>query len=350
MAKTWRPVLVCLGVFLITGLGSTMEKFDWLASDSAPQNYPMTIVNGDLILSNGGSLYIPDTRVLRRGWGEMESSHVVGPDTKPLPTKMEITFFSYTENAFYQGSFDLPYDDILALFRAGYYSPKKREETTYGRIVTGVAPGGEVALWLMGTDRQTEVFYGRAEKVDFPWKEYVDNPEISREDFVRITLEGSLSKDALANLESEGIPLGRWGEYRKLYNWQPVVDSNRLPGLINLVSYFNGELDYLRYPLEDSIANAERPIPDQISFIWRNSKGKSYWVKYYFDENEIFEVFDKLASDGSTALELVLKVEELPEGRTISSWLRNQDEAVKLEKTGLESPATGLTDEEIDSM
>ena len=167
---------------------------------------------------------------------------------------------------------------------------------------------------------------------------------------MRIELEDNMSEEALDRLQREGVPFGRWDGYRKLYNWQPVVESDRLPGLINVVSYFNGEHDYLRYPLADSIAGQARPVPDWIWFIWRNSKGKSYWIKYYFDESEIFGVFDQLSSAGSRAIELVLKVEELPEGRTISSWVRNQDEMVKLEKTGLESPATGLTDEEIDSM
>ena len=327
-----------------------MQKFDWLASDSAPENYPMEIVSGDFLLSNGGSLYIPDTATLGKGWGEMESSHVVGPDLKPLPSGIDITFFSYTENAFYHGSFDLPKDRIQALFSEGYYSPRERDKTTYERIIAGIAPGGIVAVWLMGRDRQTEVFYGKAEKVDIPWREFVDNPEISREEFIRIELEDNMSEEALARLQRDGVALGRWDKFRKLYRWQPVIESSRPPGLINIVSYFNGELDYMRYPLEDSIADAERPIPDNISFIWRNSEGKSYWVRYYFDEREIFDVFEKLAPDGNTALELVLKVEDVPGGRKISSLVRNQDEAIKLDATRLESPAAGLTDEQIDSM
>lgn len=325
-----------------------MEKFDWLASDSGPKGYPMEIIRGDLLLSNGGSLYIPNGRTLHKGWGNMESLHVVGPELKPLPTGLEITFFSYAEDTFYRGSFDLPYDDILALFREGYYSPKTRAETSYEHIVTGVAPGGVVALWLLGTDRRTEVFYGQAEKVDIPWSDVVQNPDITREDYVRLELEESLSPGELENIKRDGIPFGRWDGYRKLYDWQPVVDTARPLGLISVISYFNGELDYLRYPLDEKIARRQRPIPDEISFLWRSSKGKAYWVKYYFDEAEIFAVFDKLSAGGKSALQLELKVEELATGRSISSWVRSQDKVIKLELTRLESPATALTDEKID--
>lgn len=350
MVKTGRLPAFFVFVLLLTGMGSTMETFDWLATDSAPENYPMQIVTGDFILSNGGSLYIPNTRILHKGWGIMESSHVVGPELKPLPRKMEITFFSYVENAFYQGSFELPYDKIQKLFAAGYYSPKKKADTTYDYIMTGVAPGGAVAVWLFGADRITEVFYAKADRVDLDWSMVNENPAISREEEVRLTLEESIGADGIKKLETEPASFARWDRYRENYSWQPWVNSDTPPGLINSIAYFNGEFDYLRYPLDASLAELKRPVPKSVRFIWRNSKGKSYWVKYFFDENEIFAAFDKLASQGQAGLLLELKVEETPGGRTISSYLRNDDEAIKLEYTRLESPPTGLTNEEIDSL
>ncbi len=328
-----------------------METFDWLATDSAPENHPMQIVRGDFVLSNGGSLYIPDTRTLYKGWGAMESLHIVGPDLKPLPTGIEITFFSYLEDVFYRGSFDLPHDKIIELFKNGYYSPKRRADTTYEYIMTGIAPGGAVAVWLAGTDRVTEVFYDRAEKVDLPWSEISENPGISREEFVRLTIEESVGAGSLPKLDSENEVIDRWDKYRTTYRWQPLVDAVPSPALINAIDYFNGELDYLRYPLDEAIAAVSRPVPKRLTYIWRNSKNNSYWVKYYFDETEIFAAFDELAPDGQTALQLELKVEELTGGgRTISSLLRNQERVIHLEQTRLESPPTGLSDEEIDSM
>src|SRR5690625_6073884 len=85
----------------------------------------------------------------------MVSSHIVGPDLKPLPDRLDIKFFSYTENQFYHGKFELPYDDIRRLFKEW---DRLNDRPAYNRIMTGVAPGGAVAVWLTGQVKTTEVF------------------------------------------------------------------------------------------------------------------------------------------------------------------------------------------------
>lgn len=108
-----------------------MDKFDWQASESAPRYYPMRILAGSLSYHDGsGSLYIPDGSDIDKGWGLGISSHVTGERLKPLPNRLGISFFSYTENQFYQGKFDLPYDKILKLFQEGYYSPNEGKHIT----------------------------------------------------------------------------------------------------------------------------------------------------------------------------------------------------------------------------
>lgn len=140
-----------------------MDKFEWQATESGPRNYPMEIVKGDLFYHDGsGSLYVPNRATLDHGWGTMRSSHIVGPDYKPLSNRLEITFFSYTENQFYVGKFDLPYKKILAMFKEGYDAPS-RGRITYRQIIVGVAPGGTVSVWLSGISKTTEVFSGKAE-------------------------------------------------------------------------------------------------------------------------------------------------------------------------------------------
>ena len=129
-----------------------MDKFDWQASESAPQHYVMTIIGGSLSYhDNSGSLYVPDKSAIDLGWGTGISSHIVGAKLKPLPSHLTIIFFSYIENQFYDGRFDLPYAKILKMFQDGYYSPGKGIEgghTTYDAIEVEDRPrrrGGGVA-------------------------------------------------------------------------------------------------------------------------------------------------------------------------------------------------------------
>ena len=229
-----------------------MKKYEWLASDSAPKNFPMKILRGDFLFPDEGGLYIPNGSLLHSGWGNKVSTHVVGSRTKPLPNRMTISFFSYAENIFYEGSFDLPYEKISSLFEKGYFSPKMDRHTTYEEIIAGVAPGGVVAVWLYGNDRRTEVFFGKAHKADIPWERFLDNPEITRESFVRIGLESALKPEALKTLDEEGVPYGLWDRYHIRYNWALNINAENPPGLVELVNYYNGEKGYLSYPEENS--------------------------------------------------------------------------------------------------
>ncbi|NNE62692.1 MAG: DUF2931 family protein, partial [Gammaproteobacteria bacterium] len=126
MARYIKVISRLIVVFSLTACGSTMaNKFDWKATESAPKNYAMKIVTGHFYSPDGYSLYIPNKKRIHHGWGKGVSSHLVGPDTKSLPNRMSISFFSYTEDKFYQGEFDLPYDKIVRLFDEGYFSPKE---------------------------------------------------------------------------------------------------------------------------------------------------------------------------------------------------------------------------------
>ena len=130
-------------------MNAETKTFDWLATECAPKNYPMEIIDGTFFYhKQEHGLYIPSGGTICEGWGTMISSHIVGEDLKPLPDRLQITFFSYMEDAFYKGEFELPYDKIVEMFETGYYSPEEEGETTYQRIMCGVAPGGTVAVWL----------------------------------------------------------------------------------------------------------------------------------------------------------------------------------------------------------
>ena len=138
-------------------------KFEWDATESAPLYYPMEIIQGTFIYQGEAErgLYIPSGGTLSSGWGHPISSHVVGEKSKPLPDRLHIVFFSYAEKQFYKGAFELPYEKILALFREGIANPVVypggHEIPLYSRIMVGIAPGGAVAVWVIG-QRYTEVF------------------------------------------------------------------------------------------------------------------------------------------------------------------------------------------------
>ena len=191
------------------------NRFEWLPTECAPKKYPMKIVQGDLIFENGRAAYIPSGKILDNGWGKQGSIHIVGDSFKPVPVKMEIVWFSYTENKFYGGSFDLPHKKMFELFHEGFFMPSTGQKTTYSTIMVGVAPRGEISVWL-GMGIVVEVASFQAEEIDFDWKRVLNNPDVSREEYIQEILKNRLNEKELAILEKEGPPKGQWKNiYRK---------------------------------------------------------------------------------------------------------------------------------------
>ncbi len=330
------------------------NKFDWQASESAPFNYASYLIGGSLDYHDGsGSLSVPDHRRVDGGWGRGVSGHVVGPDRKPLPNRLAISFFSYTENKFYQGIFELPYDKILKMFQEGYYSPGNGIEgghTTYSTVVVGVAPGGAVAVWLRGIDKTTEVFFGHAEKVDKDWDSVTRSTRLTREQYIRMVILDSFvtpdgvmiegpqkeqkQQEALEALLKNGVPLGLWESYRTQYNWQPLFTGMSVrDGLIDDITYFNGESDYLYTPLEPTIAARTRPVPKKLSYIWMPPTGvRGQSMRLNFNEDEIVAAFKKLGSNNQP-LQLEMRMVKNDAGYDFTVWLRNDNDSVELKLT-----------------
>jgi hypothetical protein len=329
----------------ITACGSTMTTnttFDWLPSEGGPKYYPMEVISGTFHYKDGGGAYVPSGRfIYELEWGKYHSTHISGAALKPIPHKLSITFFSYTENKFYQGDFDLPYDEILTLFQEGYYSTKAQGVTRYDTIVAGVSPSGGVAVWLNGLNRNTQVFYGKAKEVDLDWSLVtVTADEIPREKFIKDLLEGDIPKEAFEKLQQNGVPLDLWDNYQHRYHWQlNLLTENRAPKLVEEISYVNGEVDYFFYPLSEDIAKQTRAVPKFLYYSWKTPEGKPLDLHYTFDVDEITAVFkDFEAKKPTTADEpilLSLYLWENKDGRRWGVAVQRGDEETVLKKVKL---------------
>lgn len=315
-----------------------MKEFDWQATESAPKGYLMEILSGSLVYHDGsGSLYVPNGVELHNGWGRGRSSHIVGPDLKPLPDRLRISFFSFTENQFYEGDFELPYEKILTFFQNGYYSPNEEGDVTYSQIVVGVAPGGAVSVWLRGLNRITEVFFGQANKVDIEWKRLAQSADTPRSEYIRLSLEDAMTPQELNDLRKNGVPIGLWANYRTRYPWQPLFTGMSIRhNRIDEITYFNGEQDYIDISPDDSIDKPSLAVPNFMRFVWEYAPGKGQKFKMTFFEEEIFEAFKKLGADNQP-LYLEMLMEKVDGERKFSVALRNEKESIKLKRTNLET-------------
>ncbi len=67
------------------GQQASTPRYKWLPTESAPREAPVFLLNGDLLLADGTTVYVPDKRMAGKGWGETGSIEIVGEDEKALP-------------------------------------------------------------------------------------------------------------------------------------------------------------------------------------------------------------------------------------------------------------------------
>ena len=300
-------------------------KFHWLAQESAPKYFYMRIIDGTFYYKNESyGLYIPTAAKIGYSWGEGESAHVVGDDFKPLPDRLDIRFYSFWENKLYHGSFDLPYEKILALFKEGV--ARDKEYPTFRNIIAGVAPGGAVAVWVTGKGESREVFFGQAT----PYEAEMHNPLGSliadKQAYAESYLE-DLPPETYNRIKKEGIPFGIWEKYRKKYTWDFVVPTEKEVPSIG-VSFFNGEHFRTHLPFNDQ--NAEKPIPYSLGFTCKFPNDKTQYVySIGFDYEETNTAMEKLSINGKKIT--VILNPTLPKiSSTIS--LTNGKETIELKK------------------
>jgi hypothetical protein len=315
-----------------------MKKYEWSASNSAPKGCPMGITSGDFLFPNGGSLYIPP-KVLHAGWGTQVSVHAVGPDTKSLPDRMQVTFYSYLEDKIYQGSFRLPYDRIVDLFADGYPSHSEKSGwATFDSIVAGVAPGGTVAVWVSGIERQVEVFFGQAHEVKLNWHSTLGLPlDVSRRETRESELAEELPRDPLIAQMMVSIPFDRWAAYRTRYQWRLKFENMGAPDDVWRILYLNGEREW-DMPVEEAARRARLPIPRYMQF-GATVDGELLSHQITFDEDEIMAAFSRLSA-GGLSLELVFAYKVQDGTSRLVVLVRSSQETVALTRTRLEVSGT----------
>lgn len=336
MAKYRKQIQLAVFLLLLTGCSTTMSnndtKFDWKATESGPEKYLMQIIDGAFRYHGdpgGDGLYVPSGAALYEGWGIMRSSHNVGPDLKPLPDKLDITYFSFAENKFYQGSFDLPYENILSLFRKGV-ADNKGEPTDF-RIMVGVAPGGSVAVWVMN-EGVKEVFFGKAQKIESELRAF-GRVIPNRDEYAIREIKDTVGPEVLTDIQKNGIPFDQWARFRTQYHWKLTFTVTHPPQSFGM-NFYNGESSRFSFPYEHDFTITTHPIPDKIQFSYAiNGQGKKYLYIIHFDEAEMFEAFDRLGGDQQP---LQLEIDPKVPKKSTQIRLRNEKEEITLKKYSIE--------------
>ncbi|MHA7059420.1 DUF2931 family protein [Aquimarina sp. M1] len=308
-----------------------MKKYEWRPTACAPKYNPMQIHKGRLIYENGESIYIPSGHTLHQGWGKIGPTHVVGEDLKPIPVTLEITWVSYLEKKFYNGRFDLPSEKIQNLFEEGYINRLNKKDT-YGDINIGLAPGGIVVVWLLGGGRTTEIAKFQASETEVTIKEFAPGAIISMEEFMNSVLEEDFNEETKAKMNPNSIPFGKWDMYREKFTWKPSVQFLKQGKLKEIrITFYNGESLYTIGSNKIIDQFQKYAVPDHIRMEWVDQNNNEFGSKIYFDENEMYTVYQKLfEKQKEKPAELTLEIDKYNSNITIA--LQNELEKIEIKK------------------
>ena len=281
---------------------STRTKFPWTPNISAPLNYPVEIKYAYLCYGTEGDRYPVLSSGSCDGIGVSKGAVSFEDYEKEggldIPNGIEIVWLSFAESKIYKlhttFSQNLQ-DEMLRLFREGFYVTKFDKHKTYSTLLMTMLPGGKVWLYMDGMGRTVLVCDTlQAEPIEMTLEEF-DKDASYVSNSVQEYSEASLDKEQKAGIKANGIPFELWERYRERFNYDfkfEFEDKNsKIDSLSLAYNFINGEFYYA----SDGAKTGLLSRPKEIYLEW-NVGDTKYKGQFFLREEEVLEGFSKMYS------------------------------------------------------
>ncbi|GEN67809.1 DUF2931 family protein [Chryseobacterium rhizosphaerae] len=290
-------VLLLLNLLLIISCGPK-DKFEWNAGISAPKNY---ISGGPFVeyFYQGNGVAGTSANVgINPGWGMTSGGYTGGEIFKPVPDSISVSWRCGLDLIEYKVGAKLPREKMLELFKRGKEIKGKKEN--YNQIITGMAPGGNVTVWLSGSFGNEEITRIKAKRVG----------ETDKDDPNSVTLwtsTGDEAKDILKYTYLHGIPYSVWEKGEKTYQYDIGFSSEENRDFYESVTAFSKDGSYIFLnenqfiiPYKDWLSNhimdgvKEGKLPVHTVVQWISEDDKQWYkgeIVFPVDFQNTFESF-----------------------------------------------------------
>ncbi|MCL2041736.1 MAG: DUF2931 family protein [Bacteroidales bacterium] len=269
------------------------NTFQWLASGNAPLLFPTELVTGKFLFEDMAKVDIPESTPFAADWGEAVSMHLSTEKQHPAPKYIIISWLSIVENKFYAVADELPQEEIAALLSE---KDEKTNKPKYDTLIAGMAPYGQLAIWLSGNGITTEVAWLQGKDINFKMKDFAPNSTLTQEAYSKAAL--AESEEALANFQKNNLPDPTlFNRYMQKFNYRitPTFEDKAELTAIEL-SYYNGERNTTQSG--EHAENAMRAKPRKITLHWHIKKVQ-YSAYFWSDEKKITDIFDQFYKENA---------------------------------------------------
>lgn len=282
-----------------SGQGKTMsnyqdQKMKWYPDVSAPRYYDIDLVKGCnyFTLSNGKIVaeFFGDGGA---GWGAFRGVASNATGYESIPRKVNLCWFSLTENQFYKAEFNLPQDEIYQLLTKGFTSIDTNtigKHNTYSTLAFGFAPGGGVVLWLTGAETK-EVAYFKGKPTDIRWSDFLGlgaNQELTRERYLKMSFD-ELPAAVQKQVQTKQLPIGLWELYRTKYPWSITLNGGTLQEYWGV--FVNGERSMTFANALNAVQAQNKPVPNRLQLYFIAQDGSRRMGTLVLDGSAIFKTY-----------------------------------------------------------
>jgi len=288
-------------------------EYEWGISVNAPIGYPIHVYAGRV-----GPEYIMSDLWCSTEEPDWGSAYVnEGNDPKELPKDIDIVWFSFIENCFYNLQASLDYEKIEKLFKEGFEQRIRYGElrhTTYNGLVVGLAPGGTVVVWVgKGYSPITEVGRFQASRTYLTETSDMDSHErlIFDKEYRKslATAPNIVPLEVQKANEGKPIPYNLWDRYAETqYRWYPTfeIPDGKMGDVF--FQYWNGEANTIFYTDLEPTTERETilkpkvcqepigklPLYKEISINYKAFDGIKYAATITFDWEQSAETYRKV--------------------------------------------------------
>ena len=288
-------------------------EYEWGISVNAPIGYPIHVYAGRV-----GPQYITSDLWCSTEEPDWGSAYVnEGNDPKELPKDIDIVWFSFIENCFYNLQAPLDYEKIEKLFKEGFEQRIRYGElrhTTYNGLVVGLAPGGTVVVWVgKGYSPITEVGRFQASRTYLTETSDMDSHErlIFDKEYRKsiATASNIVPLEVQKANEGKPIPYNLWDRYAETqYRWYPTfeIPDGKMGDVF--FRYWNGEANTIFYTDLEPTTERETilkpkvcqepigklPLYKKISINYKAFDGIKYAATITFDWEQSAETYKKV--------------------------------------------------------
>ena len=195
-------------LFWLLASCQSKEKFDWDAGISGPKHYPSGAPAVRYFYKGEDLAGASTATGADQGWGITSGGFTGGDDFKPVPDSVYVKWVCGADDLLYKAGFKLPREKMLGLFKKGASDPSG-QKSDYTVIIAGMAPGGNVCIWMQAGTVLTEV-------AKFKVKKGIEDTNIDKS-YKEKDIKGW--GDYLTYWELHGIPYHVWEVGEKEYNY-----------------------------------------------------------------------------------------------------------------------------------